>query len=128
MKRRTFLAASAAAVVAPPLAAPPLATPAIAAPARLLKFIPEGDLPALDPVWTTATNARNHGYMVFDTLYGQDADYVMRPQMVAGHEVENGGLQWTITLRAGLKFHDGEPVRAQDVVPSITRFAVFGFA
>jgi peptide/nickel transport system substrate-binding protein len=123
MKRRTFLAASAAAVVAPPLAAPPLATPAIAAPARLLKFIPEGDLPALDPVWTTATNARNHGYMVFDTLYGQDADYVMRPQMVAGHEVENGGLQWTITLRAGLKFHDGEPVRAQDAVPSITRFA-----
>jgi peptide/nickel transport system substrate-binding protein len=77
----------------------------------------------LDPVWTTATNARNHGYLVFDTLWGQDADYVMRPQMVAGHTIENDGKQWTITLRDGLKFHDGEPVRARDVVPSIRRFA-----
>ncbi len=43
--------------------------------------------------------------------------------MVAGHTVENDGLLWRLTLREGLRFHDGEPVRAQDVVPSIRRFA-----
>ncbi len=114
MKRRTLLA-SAAALAAPRLSA--------AQSARVLKFIPEGDLPAIDPVWTTATNARNHGYLVFDTLYGQDSEYVMRPQMVAGHVIENDGRTWNITLRDGLKFHDGEPVRARDVVPSVRRFA-----
>jgi peptide/nickel transport system substrate-binding protein len=114
LKRRTFLAAGAAA-----LAAPHVAT---AAP-KVLKFIPEGDLSMLDPVWTTATNARNHGYLVFDTLWGQDDTYAMQPQMVAGHLIENDGKQWTVTLREGLKFHDNEPVRARDVVASIRRFA-----
>jgi len=114
MKRRTLLASAAA------LAAPNLAR---AQGKSILKVIPEGDLSMLDPVWTTATNARNHGYLVFDTLWGQDADYVIQPQMVSGHVIENDGKQWTITLRDGLKFHDGEPVRARDVVPSIRRFA-----
>ncbi len=115
MKRRVFLQSATAVLAMPAIAR--------AADSKLLKFIPEGDLPVLDPIWTTATNARNHGYLVFDTLYGQDADYAMQPQMVAGHVVENDGKQWTITLRDGLMFHDGTPVRAQDVVPSIKRFA-----
>ncbi len=115
MQRRRFLQTAAATLAAPAIAR--------AADTRVLKFIPEGDLPVLDPVWTTATNARNHGYLVYDTLYGQNDAYDMEPQMAAGHVVENDGKQWTITLRDGLKFHDGEPVRAQDVVPSIRRFA-----
>jgi peptide/nickel transport system substrate-binding protein len=115
MKRRTFLAGSAAALAAPRIGR--------AADGGVLKVIPEGDLPVVDPVWTTATVAHRHGFMVFDTLYGQDADFNMQPQMVDAHVVENDGKLWTITLRDGLKFHDGEPVRARDVVPSIRRFA-----
>ncbi len=115
MKRRSFVAGTAAALVAPAFAR--------GADRRVLRFIPEGDLAILDPVWTTATVARNHGYLVFDTLYGQDADYVMRPQMLAGHVVDNDGLSWTLTLRDGLRFHDNEPVRARDAVASIRRFA-----
>ena len=113
IKRRTLLAATAAG----------LATPAIAQPTSLLRFVPESDVAVLDPIWTTATVTRNHGYLVFDTLYGQTADYAIEPQMVAGHTVENDGKLWRLTLRDGLRFHDGEPVRAQDVVPSIRRFA-----
>lgn len=115
MKRRSFLAASAAALAAPNVAR--------AQGRSVLKIIPEGDLAILDPVFTTATVARNHGYAVFDTLYGQDDTYVMRPQMVEGHVVENDGKQWTLTLREGLKFHDGEPVRGRDAVASIRRFS-----
>ena len=114
MKRRALLA-SAASLAAPRIAA--------AQARRSLKVIPEADLSMLDPVWTTATNARNHGYLVYDTLWGQAADYTMQPQMVAGHTIENDGRQWTITLRDGLKFHDGEPVRSRDVIPSIRRFS-----
>jgi peptide/nickel transport system substrate-binding protein len=43
--------------------------------------------------------------------------------MAAGHAVEVDGRLWTIGLRDGLRFHDGEPVRARDVVASIARWA-----
>ena len=115
--RRTLLAAAGAATGAA------LARPTLAQPARVLRFIPEGDVAVIDPVWTTATVTRNHGYLVFDTLYGQDAQFRFQPQMVAGHTIEADGRLWRLTLREGLRFHDGEPVRAQDVVPSIRRFA-----
>ena len=101
MKRRTFLAAGAAALAAPSLAR--------AADLRLLKFIPQSDLTVLDPIWTTAYVTRNHGFMVFDTLYGTDAQYAVSPQMVAGAVTEDDGKPWKLTLRDGLKFHDGEP-------------------
>ena len=117
MKRRTFIAAAAGA------AAASLAKPSVAQAAKVLKFVPEADIAIVDPVWTTATVTRNHGYLVFDTLYGQNAAYGFEPQMVAGHTIEEDGKLWRLTLREGLRFHDGEPVRAQDVVPSIRRFA-----
>jgi peptide/nickel transport system substrate-binding protein len=42
--------------------------------------------------------------------------------MVAGHVVENDGKLWRLTLRDGLRFHDGEPVLSSDVVASIKRW------
>ncbi len=97
---------------------------AIAQPAqnRVLKMVPQANLTSLDPIWTTANITRNHGYMVFDTLYGMDAEFRPQPQMAAGHLVENGGLSVTITLRDGLRFHDGEAVRAIDCTTSIGRW------
>ncbi|MBJ7252650.1 MAG: ABC transporter substrate-binding protein, partial [Acetobacteraceae bacterium] len=60
----------------------PIAAPAIAQSqaARVLRFVPQQDLVTLDPVTTTAYISRNHGYMVFDTLYGMDANFQATPQ------------------------------------------------
>jgi peptide/nickel transport system substrate-binding protein len=66
---------------------------------------------------------RNHSYLVFDTLYGIDTNWMAQPQMVEGHRVEEDALTWTLTLRDGLRFHDKEPVLARDAVASIRRFA-----
>ncbi len=118
MKRRSFLAGSGAAIAAP------LATPALAAgTSRVLKFIPQSDVTILDPIWTTAYVTRNHGFLIFDTLFGTDNTYKAAPQMAAGYTVENGGKLATITLRDGLKWHDGEKVLARDCVASIRRWA-----
>ena len=70
MKRRDLLKTSAAGLAG-------LAMPAVlrAAEGRRLTFIPQADLAVLDPVWTTADVTRNHGYLVFDTLYGLDERY-----------------------------------------------------
>jgi peptide/nickel transport system substrate-binding protein len=97
---------------------------AIAQPAdsRVLRFIPQSDVGMLDPVMTTAYVTRNHSFLIWDTLYGLDADLKPQPQMVEGHTVEDDGKRWTLTLRPGLKFHDGEPVRARDCVASIKRW------
>ena len=116
MDRRTLLAASATLLAAPRLAA--------AQGQRLLKFVPQSDLGVLDPVWSAAYVTRNHGLMVFDTLYGMDAAYRIQPQMASGHEISDDGLTWTIGLREGLRFHDGPPVLARDCVASIRRWGV----
>ncbi len=114
MWRRSFLAGSAALAVATRARG--------AASASTLRFVPQADLSAIDPVWTSATVAFNHGLMVYDTLYGVDASLTAQPQMVAGHEVSDDALTWTFTLRDGLLFHDGAPVRGVDCVASIQRW------
>ena len=116
MHRRTLLAT---------LAATPLATPAIlrAQSQTTLRFIPQSDLTALDPVWTSVYVTRNHAYLVFDTLYAQDSAYRIHPQMAEGHTTENDGKLWRITLRPGLRFHDDTPVLARDATASIRRWA-----
>lgn len=74
IKRWTMIAATASA----------LAAPAVAQKTTIMRFAPESDVAVLDPIWTTATVTRNHGYLVFDALYGPTADYAIEPQMVAG--------------------------------------------
>lgn len=78
----------------------------------------------LDPVASSATITRNHGYMVFDTLLGVDAELVPQPQM-ADWEVSDDGLTYTFTLREGLEWHDGSPVTTADCLASLERWAQY---
>jgi ABC-type transport system substrate-binding protein len=66
-----------------------------------LRFVPRYDAGVLDPHWSTSAGTRNHAFLVYDTLYGLDAHQQPRPQMLAGHVVEEDGLRWTLTLRDG---------------------------
>ena len=85
-------------------------------------FIPQANLTSLDPVWTTATVTRNYAFLVYETLYGLDAQLKPAPQMVDGHTIEDDGKRWTMKLREGLAFHDGSPVLARDCVASLKRW------
>jgi peptide/nickel transport system substrate-binding protein len=116
MHRRNLLVTAGASVFAA------ASRPVRAASDRVLTFIPYGDLTILDPVWTSAYPTRTHGFMVFDTLYGQDARFRAQPQMVDGAVTDDDGRRWTLTLRDGLMFHDGTRVLARDCVASIRRW------
>jgi len=94
-----------------------------AAQQKVLKFIPQADLRILDPITTTAYITRNHGYMVYDTLFAMDEKFNVQPQMVDKYEASKDGLTYKFTLRPGLKFHDGAPVRSADCIASIERWA-----
>ncbi len=53
-----------------------------AAPAQTLKAVMHSDVKIVDPIWTTAYIVRNHGYMIYDTLFALDAKGEVKPQMV----------------------------------------------
>lgn len=91
--------------------------------ANTLKIIPSSNMTVLDPIWTTAYISRNFGYMIYDTLFGTDAQGKIQPQMVGKWSVSKDNKTWTFTLRDGLEFHDGKPVTSEDVVASLKRWA-----
>jgi len=119
MHRRRFLSTAAALSAAGTLAMPRVAR---SQESKILRFIPQVDPSILDPVTTSAYIARNHGFAVFDTLFGLDSNFLPQPQMVGGVVTEADGKLWRLTLRDGLKFHDGAPVLARDCVASIKRW------
>src|SRR5438105_6717662 len=88
-----------------------------------LRVVMHSDLKIVDPIWTTAYIVRNHGYMIYDTLFAMDAKGEIKPQMVDKYEVSKDQLTYTLTLRDGLSWHDGKPVTTEDCVASIKRWS-----
>src|ERR1700675_4872945 len=89
----------------------------------VLQVVMHSDLKVIDPIWTTAYIVRNHGYMIYDTLFALDADLRVQPQMVETWSVADDKVTYTFRLREGLEWHDGQAVTSADVIPSIKRWA-----
>jgi len=117
MQRRQFIGAAAAATLAAPQ------VNAQTARAKTLRVVPLTALFSLDTVFNTSLVTTNHGFAVYDTLFGVNNKGEIKPQMAEGHTLSDDGLVYTIRLRDGLKFHNGEPVRAQDCIQSLKRWA-----
>ena len=118
MNRRGFIQTAAAVST--------LAAPAVRAQAtrdKTLKLVPLTSLYSLDTVFNTSLVTTNHGWAVYDSLFALNSKREVRPQMAEGHTVSEDGRVYTIKLRTGLKFHNGEPVRAQDCIQSLRRWA-----
>ena len=120
MRRRSVLRAGLAGGVAALL---PRFAIGRAADTHVLRFVPQANLTLLDPVVTTAAVTANHAWMVWDTLFGVDAGQRAKPQMADGYTISDNGRTYLIKLREGLRWHDGEPVRAQDCAASLARWA-----
>jgi peptide/nickel transport system substrate-binding protein len=112
---RDLLLAGAAALAAATMTA-------TAGAAETLRVVMHSDLKVVDPIWTTAYISRNHGYMIYDTLFAMDENFEPKPQMVDTWTVSDDKLVYTFTLRDGLKFHDGAAVTAEDAVASLKRW------
>ena len=120
VSRRTILRTGLAAGVA--TTAPNIIrAQAQSAAAKTMRAVMQGDLRSFDPIWTTANISAYYGAMVYDTLFAVDEQFKSQPQMVGKYEISPDRLTYTFTLRDGLKFHDGSPFSAEDVVFSIER-------
>lgn len=89
---------------------------------KVLRIVPHSNLAILDPIWTTAYMSRNHGYMIYDTLFGTDENGKVKPQMVESWTESPDHRLWSFKLRKGLEFHDGKPVTGEDVIASLQRW------
>ena len=116
MKKNLLLAAAAlcAALVLPAL-------PTAAQAQTSVKVVMHAPLRVLDPIFTNAYVTRNHGYLVFDTLFSLDNEGKPQPQMVDSYKLSADKLTYTFKLRADGKWSDGEPVKASDFVFSFKR-------
>lgn len=115
LHRRTLMAAVIVASTVVPMSS-------ALAQANVLRVVPHSNLAILDPIWTTAYMSRNHGYMIYDTLFGTDENGVIKPQMVESWTESGDHRLWTFKLRKGLAFHDGAPVTGDDVIASLQRW------
>ena len=89
---------------------------------QILRVVPHSNLSVLDPIATTQYMARNHGYMIYDTLFGTDEKGQVKPQMVEEWSTSPDNRLWTFRLRPGLSFHDDAPVTGTDVIASLERW------
>ncbi|NNM71539.1 ABC transporter substrate-binding protein [Enterovirga aerilata] len=104
-------------------AAAALAGTSVAQAQTTLKAVMHSDVKILDPIWTTAYIVRNHGYMIYDTLFALDEKGEVKPQMVDTYTESPDKLTYTFKLRDGLLWHDEKPVTAEDCVASIKRWS-----
>jgi len=116
IRRRAVLSAAMAAVL-------PFRFAIARAETSVLRFVPQANLSLLDPIFATAGPTQCHGWAIYDTLFGMNAKREPKPQMADGYTLSDDGRTYLIRLREGLKFHNREPVRAQDCAPSLIRWA-----
>ena len=86
---------------------------ALAAPAAAqttLKVALHSDLKIIDPIWTSAYNVRNYGYMVYDTLFAVDDKLAVQPQMVEAWKVSDDKLVYTYLPDLVRYFLTEEPI------------------
>jgi len=102
-----------------PASAPAQDTPRMGG---VLKVATIGEPPTLDVPMSTAVITYEIMWHVNETLFTYDASFNPVPLLADTHAVTDGGRRHTITLRKGVKFHNGKEMTSADVVPSLKRW------
>jgi len=87
-----------------------------------LKFATIGEPPNLDIMAVPADLVTMIAQHVFEQLFAFDAEYAVKPMLAQSVSVSADGKTYTIPLRQGVKFHNGQEMTAADVLASLTRW------
>ena len=99
----------------------PAAQPAADHPNEITVGIAQDLDESLDPHKAVAAGTKEVMFNVFEGLMKPTPEGDLIPAVAEKYEVSNDQLVYTFTIRDGIKFHNGQPVTAGDVVNSITR-------
>lgn len=94
--------------------------------AQTLRYATVAEPPSLDIQMGTATLASTIAQHMFEMLYAFDSAAKPQPFLATGETISEDGKTITISLRDGVKFHDGDAMTAEDVAASLGRWAEFG--
>lgn len=87
-----------------------------------LKIAIAANPPSLDPPSVNSNVVGGIGIHVYEPLFAMNGDYEPTPVLAESYEVSDDGMVYTIKLREGVKFHNGEEMTADDVVASMNRW------
>ena len=93
---------------------------ALPAGAKTLRFAFQGDIQSMDPYNLNETFHLGFHGNVYEGLTRRGPDLTIEPALAERWEVMEP-TRWRFYLRKGVKFHDGTPFTADDVVFSATR-------
>jgi len=99
-----------------------LISAAVPAFAQTLRWASQGDPQTMDPYSQNESMTNMMNGQVYERLTTRDRKLAIAPSLAASWE-QTGPLSWRFKLRPGVKFHDGTPFTADDVVFSVKRAA-----
>ena len=89
--------------------------------AGILRVALSGSPNTLDPHQTSATLTFQVTRSIYDTLVEPNSEGIIVPALAEQWEVSEDGLRWRFFLRKGVRFHNDQPLTAQDVKASLER-------
>jgi peptide/nickel transport system substrate-binding protein len=75
----------------------------------------------MDPAFVNVADDSYQQNAVYNRLVNLDSSFQPIPELAKSWSVSGDGLTWTFDLETGVKFHDGRPMTAKDVVFSFRR-------
>ncbi|MBO1904940.1 ABC transporter substrate-binding protein [Microvirga sp. 3-52] len=99
---------------------------AVPAMAVTLRYANQGDLKSLDPYTVNETTTNAHLGHVYEGLTRRGKDLAIQPSLAERWEISEDGLTWRFFLRKNVKFHNGNPFTADDVIFSANRVRAQG--
>ena len=98
-----------------------VAAPPASAQGGHLKVALQGDTSNVDLHLTTHYVSRVALLNVYEMLYTLGEDLSIQPMLADKHTISPDALTYTITVRKGVKFHNGKVMDAKDVVYTLNR-------
>jgi len=106
-------APTAAVTEAPP--PPPTEAPVETAKPAVLRIGRGGSPDTLNPGTAVLEEAYDVFELVYSAMFELELDGTFSPDLAESWEVSEDGKVWTFKIREGVKFHDGEPLTAEDI-------------
>ena len=92
---------------------------------QTLRYANQGELKSLDPYTLKETTTIAHHAHVYEGLVTRDKDLKIVPALAESWETPEP-TRWRFHLRKGVKFHNGDPFTADDVIFSADRVRAKG--
>ena len=93
---------------------------AAATPAKTFRWASQGDASSLDPHAQNENVTNQIAMLAYEALLQYDKEMKLSPTLAVSWE-NPSPLKWVFHLRRGVKFHDGSPFSADDVLFSFER-------